>query len=78
MSDLASLVLAIATLVGALGTATAGVITALRSSPRERSQAARGAVGKLAEAAQDGEITADELKAVLDELAAHQDEGGSS
>jgi hypothetical protein len=67
VGDLALLIGAITGLVAAVGTATTGVIIALRASPRERQQAARGALELLAEAAQDGVITPEELKAVLDE-----------
>lgn len=64
--QLPTIILAIATLIGAIGTAAAGVITALRASPRERDRAARGALEKLREATQDGDLTADEVAAILD------------
>lgn len=74
MGDLAGLITAVAALVGAIGTTTAVVITALRASPRERRRAARGALDRLKEAAADGEITPEELADVL--RADRDDEGG--
>lgn len=72
MSDLALLIGAITGLVAAVGTATAGIITALRAGKGERKRAARGALERLAEAAQDGQITPDEVASIL----AAEDEDG--
>lgn len=65
MGDWVSLLGAVALVIGSVGTATAGVITALRASPGERKRAATGALDKLAEAAADGEITPAELAAIF-------------
>lgn len=74
MSDLALLLGAIATVITALGAATAGVITALRNSPRERKQAARDVLTRLAEAAKDGSITQEEFIAALESKDEEDDE----
>lgn len=67
MGDIALLIGAIATLVGALGTTAIGIITALRSSPRERRRAATGVMRRLKESAKDGDLTDDEIRAALEE-----------
>lgn len=67
MGDLAQLLTAISLLVGALGTTTVGVLTALRSSPRERRRAATGVMRRLKESAKDGDLTDDEIRAALEE-----------
>ncbi|MEO6089549.1 MAG: hypothetical protein ABIQ18_41225 [Umezawaea sp.] len=65
MGDWALLLTAVGGILGSLLTGSAAVITALRASPRERKQAARGALGRLAEAAKDGTITPEELADVF-------------
>lgn len=68
MSDpdsLAALITALAGLVTAIGGAFALVWTTVRTSKRERPAAARGAAEELAAAAADGELTQDEIDAVL-------------
>lgn len=65
MGDIAALIGAITGLIAALGTAAAAIITARRASPAERKRAARGVLDRLAEAAQDGQITADEVAEIL-------------
>lgn len=67
MGDLAALLTAIGGLITAVGGAVALVITSVRTSKRERPQAARNLAAELAKAAEDGEITADELRQILDE-----------
>lgn len=68
MSDLASLITSIAALVGALGSAVAVVINAVRSSRRERPVAATRALKHLAEATSDGDLTSEEVAEVLEKL----------
>lgn len=66
MSDLATLITAIAGLATAL-TGLAGVIVVLiKVSRRERPRAARGLAEQLAEAAEDGAITVDELRRIAE------------
>ena len=68
MSDFATLLYAIAALVGALGSAVAVVINAVRSSRRERPVAAQRALKHLAEATADGDLTSEEVAEVLEKL----------
>ena len=68
MSDLATLLGAIASLVTALGGASAGIILALRTSRKERPAAAEQAAELLLEAAADGEISPDELAQLRKQL----------
>lgn len=75
MNDLATLLTAVGGLVTALAGAFALVWNTVRLSKRERPATARRVVEVLAAAAEDGEITADELA----ELAEHlEDPGGNS
>lgn len=67
MSDVATLITAIAGLVTALTGFVGAVIVLIRVSKRERRQAARGVAAKLAEAAGDGQITVDELQKIVEE-----------
>lgn len=64
MSDLATLLTAIAALVTGVGSSVAGIITATRRSPREREAAAEKAVDELLSAAADGELDDDELESL--------------
>lgn len=68
MNDVASLVTAIGGLITAASGAFVLVWTTVRGSKQERQTAAERAVEGLAAAAEDGEITADELADVLKEL----------
>ena len=68
MSDLATLLGAIASLVTALGGASAGIILALRTSRKERPAAAEQAAELLLDAAADGEISPDELAQLRKQL----------
>lgn len=65
MGELTDMLTAAAPFVAALGTAAAAVITALRSSPKERRRAARGVVRRLKESAKDGDLTDDEIREAL-------------
>lgn len=65
MSEVATLLTAIAGLLTAGGGAFALVWTTVRTSRRERPAAARGAAEELAAAAADGELTAEEIDQVL-------------
>ena len=65
MSDLATLLTAIGGLVTSLCGGAALLISAVRSSRRERPQAARSVAEQLAEAAADGELTDDEIRDIL-------------
>lgn len=65
MGDLASLLTAIGGLVTALGGTFALVWTTVRTSRRERPDAARRAIEELAASAADGEITPDEIADIL-------------
>lgn len=71
---MATLLYGVAALIGAVGSAAAVVINALRSSRRERPVAARQALGRLAKAAADGKISGAELASVLDKLHAEADD----
>lgn len=64
MSDIASLLTAIAGLITALCGGIALVVTAFRTSRRERPRAARRLAEQLAEAAEDGVITTEELRKI--------------
>jgi hypothetical protein len=75
VGDWVALLGAIALVIGSAGTASAAVITALRSSPKERKQAAKRAVERFAEAAADGEITNDELAEIAATFNEDQAEG---
>jgi hypothetical protein len=74
VSDLAALLTAIGGLITAIGGAVALVMTSVRTSRRERPKAARNLLAELAEAAEDGEITGEELR---DILAEHQEDDDS-
>lgn len=65
MGELATLLTAIGGLVTALGGAAAVIITALRTSRRERNRAADTVLDELHAAAEDGRITPEELAAIL-------------
>mgnify|MGYP001107133560 CR=1 FL=1 len=65
MSDLATLLTAIGGLVTSLCGGAALLISAVRSSRRERPQAARSVADQLIEAAADGELTPDEIQGIL-------------
>lgn len=65
MSELATLLTALAGFCTAAGGAFALVWTTVRTSKRERPAAARGAAEELAAAAADGELTAEEIDQVL-------------
>jgi hypothetical protein len=75
VGDVATLLYGVAALVGAIGSAVAVVINAVRSSRRERPVAARQALGRLARAAADGQISNKELASVLDKLRDEVDSG---
>lgn len=62
MSDVATLLTAIAALITGVGSSVAGIITAVRRSPREREAAAEKAVDELLSAAADGQLDDDELE----------------
>lgn len=66
VSDLAALLTAIGGLITAIAGAVALVITAAKTSRKERPRAARNLLAQLAEAAEDGEITGDELREILE------------
>lgn len=68
MSDLASLLTAIGGLVTALGGAVAVVITAVRTSRKERPAAAEQAAQQIASAAEDGDYTVEEVTQILQAL----------
>lgn len=74
MTDLAALLTAIGGLITAGAGAFALVWNTVRMSRKERPRAAERAVEQLAAAAEDNEITADELAAVLKELREGGDE----
>lgn len=65
MSELATLLTALAGLITAVGGSVALVWTTVRTSNRERPAAARGAAEELAAAAADGQLTAEEIDQVL-------------
>jgi len=70
VGELAQLITAVAGLITALGGVLGVVITARRTSQRERPAAARNATDRLlkslATAAKDGELTHDELLAIAE------------
>jgi hypothetical protein len=74
VDDLASLLTAIGGLVTAVAGAFALVWTTVRTSRRERPAAVRRAAEELAAAAEDGEITPDEIAAALARLRQKGDE----
>lgn len=65
MGDLATLLTAVAGLITAGGSVFALVWTTVRTSRRERPAAARGTAEELAAAAADGDLTPEEIDAVL-------------
>jgi hypothetical protein len=77
VGDVATLLTAIAGLVTTLGGTFALVWTTVHRSNRERPAAARGVAEELAAAAADGELTADEIDAVLTRIRERDDEGGA-
>jgi ABC-type anion transport system duplicated permease subunit len=64
VSDLATLVTAITGMVTAITGLVGALVMLVKVSRRERPQAARNLAAELAEAAKDGEITADELRRI--------------
>lgn len=68
MGDIATLLTAIGGLCTALAGAFALVYNTIRMSRKERPAAAKGVARELAAAAEDGEITAEELAAILEKL----------
>lgn len=66
MGDAATLITAIAGLVTALTGLVGALVVLVKVSKRERQQAARGVAAELAEAAEDGEITVDELRRIVE------------
>ncbi|WP_258904876.1 hypothetical protein [Actinokineospora sp. UTMC 2448] len=73
---MAALLTAIGGLVSALSGAFAVVWTTVRTSRREREDAAPTVLSELADAAADGEITAEELDAIARALRERHDDGG--
>jgi lantibiotic modifying enzyme len=67
VSDVATLITAIAGLVTSLTGLVGAIVVLVRVSKRERRKAAREVVAGLAEAAADGVITADELQKIAEE-----------
>lgn len=67
MGDAATLITAIAGLVTAFTGLVGAIAVVIRVSRRERPRAARGVVKQLAEAAEDGEITVEELRRIVEE-----------
>lgn len=68
MSDAAALITAIGGLVTALsGLVGAIVLLVVKVFPREKRRTARNVVVRLAEAAEDGVITVEELQAIAEE-----------
>ena len=72
MEAVAQLITAVAALVTALGGAVALVVSAKRTSKRERPAAARSFGAALAEAAADGEITAEEIREIVEQVEGEQ------
>jgi hypothetical protein len=64
VGDIAGLITAIGSALAAVLSGITGLIIAVRSSGRERPQAARNVVEELAEAAEDG-LTKDEIRKIL-------------
>ena len=77
MSDLAQLLVAIGGMVAAILGGVAGLVTAIRTSGRERPKAAsKGATRfakELAAAAEDGELTPDEIAEAIRQLGEEDD-----
>lgn len=69
LDGVAGLITAVSALIGTLTGAYLAVTTSRRMSERERKGASRAAVGKLAEVTADGELSADDLRQVLDVIA---------
>lgn len=67
MGDVATLVTALTGLVTALTGLIGAVVVLVKMSRKERPRAARNLAAELAEAAKDGEITADELRRIAGE-----------
>lgn len=67
MGDAATLITAIAGLITALTGLVGAIAVAIRVGRRERPRAARGVAEQLAEAAEDGVITVDELRRIAEE-----------
>lgn len=80
MGDLATLLGGIGSLLGGITGSIALAIGFLRTSKKERKQAAEGAaeraMGELLDAVADGQITAEELEQVRRTLR-HKDDGGN-
>ena len=68
MNDLASLLTAIGGLLTAAGATFALVWNTVRSSNKERTSAAENALERFVAAAEDGEITSDELAELRQEF----------
>lgn len=66
MGDAATLITAIAGLVTSFTGLVGAIVVLIRVSKRERRQAARGVAAELAKAAEDGEITVDELRQIVE------------
>lgn len=77
VSDLAQLLVAIGGMVAAILGGVAGLVTAIRTSGRERPKAAsKGAARfakELAAAAEDGELTPDEIAEAIRQLGTEED-----
>lgn len=66
MSDVATLITAITGLVTAATGLVGALVLLIRVSRRERPRAARGIAAELAEAAEDGVITVEELRRIAE------------
>lgn len=66
MGDAATLVTAIGGLITAITGLVGAIAVLIRVSKRERRQAARGVAAELAKAAEDGDITVDELRQIVE------------
>jgi tellurite resistance protein len=71
VGDVATLLTAIASLVTALGGAVALVISAVRTSRRERAGAAEEVAAEILAAAADGELSPEELREIRRALRGH-------
>lgn len=67
MGDVAALITAVAGLVTALTGLVGALVVLVKVSRRERPRAIRNVAADLAEAAEDGVITVEELKAIAEE-----------